>query len=120
VERGTLRDPYTARTLAFVRGPGSALVQIDHVVALKAAWRTGAVEWTRDRRVRYANDRLVLLAVHGPTNGSKSDKDASEWEPPNEAFRCRFIARQISIKRKYRLWVTSGERNAMKERLSSC
>lgn len=104
VATGMLHDPYTATTITFVRGAGtSSKVQIDHLVALAAAWRTGAAQWTASRRVTYANDRSVLLAVDGPRNGSKGDRDASEWLPPNVLYHCRYVAKQIAIKTKYRL-----------------
>jgi hypothetical protein len=74
-----LHDPYTGQTIRFRGGVGTLLaVQIDHVVALADAWRTGASRWTANKRLRYANDLVVLLAVDGPTNGAKSDDDASE------------------------------------------
>lgn len=118
---GTLRDPYTATMIDFVRGIGtSSAVQIDHVVALAAAWRTGAAQWTADRRATYANDRLVLLAVDGPTNGSKGDRDAAKWLPPNVSYHCRYVAKQIAIKTKYALWVAQAERNKMAQLLSGC
>jgi hypothetical protein len=66
VTKGTLRDPYTNTTINFVQGPAtSGKVQIDHVVALAAAWRTGAKPWTAGRRLFYANDDLVLLGSTG-------------------------------------------------------
>ena len=101
VTKGTLQDRYTATTINFVRGQGTSLkVQIDHVVALGAAWRTGAKQWTSDRRLFYANDTMVLLAVDGPANGQKSDGDAADWLPPNAAYDCRYVAKQIAIKTK--------------------
>lgn len=118
---GTLRDPYTASTIDFVRGTRtSSKVQIDHVVALAAAWRTGAAGWTPDRRLAYANDRFVLLAVDGPTNGSKGDRDAAQWLPPNVSYYCRYVARQIAIKTRYRLWVTRPERKQLRLVLTGC
>jgi uncharacterized protein DUF1524 len=120
VQKGTLRDPYTATTIKFVRGRTSSKVQIDHVVALAAAWRTGAGQWTPDVRVVYANDRLVLLAVDGPTNGSKGDRDAAKWLPPSVPYHCRYVARQIAIKTKYELWVTQFERGEMTHVLGDC
>ena len=114
VSTGVLRDPYTGRVIHFVRGVGTSnAVQIDHVVALADAWRTGAGRWTAARRLQYANDRVVLLAVDGPQNESKGDDDASQWLPPRMAYDCRYVARQITIKRKYTLWVTRREHNAM-------
>jgi hypothetical protein len=120
VATGVLKDSYTATTINFVQGPMSSKIQIDHVVALAAAWRTGAQAWTGDRRLFYANNSLVLLAVDGPTNNAKGDKDAANWLPPNVGFDCRYVARQIAIKTKYELWVTQPERMAMSGVLSGC
>ena len=95
VLRGTLHDPYTARAIMFIRIGTSANVQIDHVVALADAWRTGASRWTAHRQLTYANDPTVLLAVDGPENESKGDDDASEWLPPNLAYDCAYAKQQI-------------------------
>ena len=59
-------DPYTGKTIAFVRGQGtSSAVQIDHVVALSDAWQKGAQQLTAERAATFANDPLNLLAVDG-------------------------------------------------------
>jgi hypothetical protein len=89
-------------------------------VALGDAWQTGAQQWLASRRLGYANDPLVLLAVDGPLNEQKSDSDAASWLPPNRGFRCGYVARQIAIKTKYRLWLTAPERAAMARALSTC
>jgi hypothetical protein len=121
VTKGVLHDRYTGTTINFVQRPAtSGKVQIDHVVALAAAWRTGAKRWRAARRLFYANDDLVLLAVDGPTNNAKSDKDAAAWLPPNAGFHCRYVARQIAIKTKYELWVTQPERMTMSDVLGGC
>ena len=120
VATGTLHDRYTGTTINFVQGPMSSKVQIDHVVALAAAWRTGAKQWAADERLFYANDGLVLLAVDGPTNSAKGDKDAAAWVPPLASFHCRYVARQIAIKTKYKLWVTQPERIAITDELADC
>jgi len=118
---GTLHDPYTGRAIAFVRGQNtSSQVQIDHVVALSDAWQKGAQQWSTPRRTAYANDPLNLLAVDGPSNQRKSDGDAATWLPPNKSFRCPYAARQIAVKAKYGLWVTSAERDALSRVLASC
>jgi hypothetical protein len=95
-------------------------VQIDHVVALADAWRTGARKWSLARRLRYANDPSVLLAIDGPENESKGDDDASEWLPDNGRFACAYVATQIFIKTEYRLWVTRAEHDAMVVTLDNC
>lgn len=118
---GTLHDPYTGRMIAFVRGPDTSDdVQIDHVVALAAAWRTGAQELTDRQRRDLAGDPLNLLAVDGPTNQAKGDSDAAQWLPPQADARCPYVARQIAVKTTYELWVTPSERDAMNVVLATC
>ncbi|WP_242606230.1 HNH endonuclease family protein [Protofrankia symbiont of Coriaria ruscifolia] len=117
---GELKDPYTNRTIRFDRSRAADAVQIDHVVALADAWRTGAAFWSPDKRLAFANDPENLLAVNGPTNQDKSDDDASQWLPPNRGYRCRYVARQIGVKARYGLWVDATEREAMIKILSGC
>jgi len=118
---GMLADPYTGKTIAFTRGPEtSSKVQIDHVVALSDAWQTGAQQLTPALRHELANDTLELLAVDGQANTDKSDGDAATWLPPNKPYRCQYVARQIAVKQKYHLWVTSAERDAMRAVLGTC
>ena len=107
--------------IAFRRGPGtSTAVQIDHVVALGDAWQKGAQQLAPGVRLALANDPLELLAVDGPTNERKGDGDAATWLPPNKAFRCQYVARQVAVKARYHLWVTAAERDAMARVLSTC
>jgi hypothetical protein len=121
VLKGTLKDPYTGKTIKFVRGvKTSSKVQIDHVVALSDAWQKGAQKIGSELRFDLYHDPLNLLAVDGPTNGRKSDSDAASWLPPNKSYRCKYVARQIAVKYKYRLWVTKPEKAAMKRVLGSC
>ena len=118
---GTLHDPYTATTIAFVRGQGtSTKVQIDHVVAISDAWQKGAQRWSTPRRTAFANDSLNLLAVDGSTNARKGDGDAATWLPPNKPYRCSYAARQVAVKTRYGLWVTSAERDALARILATC
>ena len=118
---GTLHDPYTGRTIAFQRGQTTSDdVQIDHVVALSNAWQSGAQQLDPDTRELLGNDPLNLLATDGPTNQSKGDGDTATWLPPNRDARCGYVARQVAVKAKYRLWVTSAERDAIAGVLSRC
>lgn len=121
VAYGTLHDPYSGKDIAFTRGPTtSTAVQIDHVVALSDAWQKGAQKLTEARRTALANDPLNLLAADGPLNQSKGDGDAATWLPPNKAFRCEYVARQVAVKLDYDLWVTKAERDAMVRVLTTC
>ena len=118
---GVLNDPYTGQTIQFQRGEKtSSKVQIDHVVALSDAWQKGAQQISPEEREKLANDPLNLLAVDGPANQAKGDGDAATWLPSNKPFRCQYVARQIAIKRLYRLWVTEAEKSAMSGILEKC
>lgn len=118
---GELQDPYTGKLIHFTKGATTSDdVQIDHVVALSNAWQTGAQQLVYEERVRFANDSLNLLAVDGAANEQKSDGDAASWLPPNKAFRCTYVKRQIAVKKKYNLWITPAERDAMVRVLSRC
>ena len=74
------------------------------------------------RRVdaQFANDPLNLLAVDGPTNAQKSDGDAATWLPPQRSYRCRFVARQVAVKAKWKLSVTQAEHDAIARVLARC
>ena len=76
-------------------------VDIDHVVALGDAWQKGAQRWPARERVAFANDPLNLLAVDASANRQKGDGDTATWLPANKAFRCAYVARQVSVKLKY-------------------
>ena len=117
---GVLADPYTGRRIVFARGKGSALVQIDHVVALAAAWSSGAASWDRRTREAFANDPANLLAVDGPANQDKGASDAAAWLPPDPGFACVYALRQIRVKAAYGLWVTDDERAALDDALDTC
>lgn len=121
VVSGTLNDPYTANSIVFKRGASTSDdVQIDHVVALSDAWQKGAQLLDKNTREDLANDPLELIAVDGKANQQKSDGDAATWLPPNKAFRCQYVARQVAVKQKYKLWVTSSEKEAISRVLGTC
>lgn len=121
VVTGTLVSPYTGATIDFVRGnTTSTLVQIDHVVALENAWRTGAQQLSQSEREALANDPSNLFAVDGRSNSQKRSGDAATWLPANTAFRCTYIEHQVTVKAKYRLWVAPAERDAMVRVLDAC
>jgi len=121
VSSGVLKEPYTGKTIHFVRGVKTSLaVQIDHVVPVSDAWQKGAQQWSSSKRYNFYNDPLNLLAVDGPTNGAKSDSDAASWLPPNKSYRCAYVARQVAVKYKYSVWVTAAEKSAIAGILARC
>lgn len=115
---GVLADPYSGKNIDFVFG--ASLVDIDHVVALSNAWQTGAFQFTSEIRLQFANDPLNLLAVSASLNRQKGDGDAATWLPPTKSYRCKYVARQIAVKKKYGLWLTKPEKVAMSTLLAKC
>lgn len=121
VVAGTFVEPYTGNTFtAMQKSDFSTHIQIDHVVALSDAWQKGAQYKTAEERFALATDPLNLLAVDSSANQQKSDGDAATWLPPNKSFRCQYVARQVSVKYKYGLWVTQAEHDAISSILQNC
>lgn len=118
---GTFVEPYTGQIFTGTqKSDFSKHIQIDHVVALSDAWQKGAQYKTKEERYAMATDPLNLLAVDSSANQQKSDGDAATWLPSNKAFRCQYVARQVSVKSKYALWVTQAEHDAIAGVLEKC
>jgi 5-methylcytosine-specific restriction endonuclease McrA len=97
-------------------------LDIDHIVPLANAWRTGAAAWTDDQREKFANDldRPQLIAVSASSNRSKGDQDPSQWRPPNKGFWCTYAQDWIEVKAYWRLKVTTAEKAALVDMLGTC
>lgn len=111
VESGEWDDPYTGRLHTKARD-----IQIDHVVALKNAYMTGAHEWDFPKRCLYANymgNKFHLLPVNGPANLRKSDHTPAGYVPPNKAHTCEFIKNWLNIKLIWDLRITPEEGEAI-------
>ena len=115
---GQLLDPFSGKVITF--STTKVVIDIDHVVALSNAWQTGAAYFDKNTRLLIANDPINLLAVDAKLNRQKGDGDAATWLPPNKSFRCEYVARQVAVKSKYKLWVTEPEKVAITNILSSC
>ncbi|MGB2920556.1 MAG: HNH endonuclease family protein [Mycobacterium sp.] len=121
VATGTLHDPYTSGVVPFTRGNQTgAAVQIDHLVPLALAWDLGARNWTEEMRLRFANDPANLLAVDGPTNQDKGDKEPALWMPPNSAFHCQYSMQYIAVLRGYGLPVDAPSAEVLRDAAQSC
>ena len=115
VTSGSWYDPYTDQTFSNPQD-----LDIDHVVPLANAWRSGASSWNDEQRERYANDPDVLLSVEDNANQEKGDKGPEAWKPPNKGEWCDYADRWISIKTKYDLSVNEQEKEALDQMLSTC
>jgi len=98
-------------------------VDIDHVVALKEAWDSGAWAWTTSQRTLFANDLSdprTLLAVTDSVNQSKSDKDPSNWLPPLASYHCTYISDWVAVKARWKLSMDQSEYGRVKKLVDSC
>ncbi|WP_130329809.1 HNH endonuclease family protein [Micromonospora kangleipakensis] len=97
-------------------------VDIDHVVPLANAWRSGADEWDDSKRGDFANDltRPQLIAVSLTSNRAKGDQDPSRWKPANRSYWCQYAADWVTVKHYWRLTVTSAEKTALTDMLEGC
>ena len=96
-------------------------LDVDHLVPLAEAWRSGAWKWTSAQRQAYANDldnSEALIAVTLSTNRSKGDKDPSHWMPSID--QCTYLQNWISIKSKYSLTADTKEAEKLNSVFATC
>jgi len=98
-------------------------LDIDHMVPLAEAWRSGARHWSPPVRRAFANDLGYsgsLIAVTASSNRSKGDQDPARWLPPRTAYRCTYIGEWIAVKWRWRLRVDASEQAALRVQVSAC
>jgi hypothetical protein len=115
VASGSWFDPYGGQSYT---DPGD--IDIDHIVPLANAWRSGASSWSTTKRESFANVPRDLLSVDDGLNQSKGDKGPEAWKPPRKAYWCVYAKRWIGIKHYWNLSVTGAERSALKQMLGRC
>jgi hypothetical protein len=96
-------------------------LDVDHLVPLAEAWRSGAWAGTVKQRQDFANDlndKRALIAVTLTTNRSKGDKDISEWVPKVDT--CGYVQNWIAIKIRYSLTYDSKEAVALSDFFEKC
>ncbi|MBL7257665.1 HNH endonuclease family protein [Paractinoplanes lichenicola] len=113
---GSWYSPYDGATWS-----AASDVDIDHVVPLAEAWRSGASSWTTAKRQSFANDltRPQLIAVTDNVNQSKGDQDPSTWQPSRTAYRCTYARMWIGVKYYWNLTLQSSEKTALQSALDS-
>jgi hypothetical protein len=97
-------------------------VDIDHLVPLAEAWRSGAYAWTTSERRSFANDltNAQLWAVTDNVNQAKGDQDPSTWKPSLTSFWCTYAKAWIDVKYEWELKVQSSEKIALITMLGYC
>lgn len=112
---GSWFDPYGGGTYT---DPSD--IDIDHIVPLANAWRSGASSWDTTRRESFANVPRDLLSVDDGLNQSKGDKGPEAWKPPRKTYWCAYSKKWIGVKNYWDLSVTSAEKAALKQMLGRC
>ena len=118
VESGRWVDPYT---LAVFEDPSD--LDVDHVVPLANAHRSGGWAWSRERKADYANDLEFeghLAAVDPSANRSKGSHGPEDWRPPNRDHWCDYAMDWVKIKDKWELTATDREWIALRDMLDTC
>ncbi|WP_018686654.1 HNH endonuclease family protein [Actinokineospora enzanensis] len=114
---GSWYSPYDGATWS-----AASDVDIDHVVPLAAAWRSGASSWTTAQRQAFANDlsHPQLIAVTDNVNQAKGDKSPESWKPPLTGYWCTYARMWTHVKYTYSLSVNSSEKAALSSMLDRC
>ncbi|TVY75778.1 putative secreted protein [Lachnellula suecica] len=131
---GSWYSPYDGATWTLASD-----LDIDHMVPLSNAWKSGAAAWTTARRQAYANDLTnpQLLAVTDNVNESKGDSGPEDWKPPLSmcfarrggvwanwewlaSYYCTYAKMWVKVKGVYSLTITSAEKTALTSMLNTC
>lgn len=115
VAQGQWLDPYSGQEYTSAQD-----IQIDHVVALKNSYISGAFEWDYHKRCVYANfmgNNFHLLAASGDENMRKLDYSPERWMPKDPAYRCQHLWNWMTIKMIWHLRMTTSEAQAIKDEI---
>jgi hypothetical protein len=113
---GKWRSPYDGKVFTNPTG-----LDIDHMVPLAEAWRSGAWAWTAAQRMDFANDlddSRSLLAVTASLNRSKGDRDVAAWLPIKA--QCNYISNWIAVKWRFDLTVDPAEGEFLQNKITDC
>ncbi len=113
---GKWRSPYDRKIFYSPNG-----LDIDHLVPLAEAWRSGAWAWDSAKRMAYANDlddKQTLVAVTASLNRSKGDRDPAHWMPPKR--KCRYLSNWIAVKWRFDLTVDWIEADYLRTEIGAC
>ena len=101
----------------------SSSFDVDHMIPLAEAWRSGAAGWTSKTRENFANDLDFagsLIAVTASSNRSKSDRDPAKWLPTSNSYRCTYVATWTAVKWRWKLSIDQAEKDAILATMKNC
>ena len=115
VKEGLWFDLYTSQQFTNPRK-----LDIDHVVPLKEAHRSGACHWSKEKKrqfMNYLHDKSHLLAVSARANRQKKDRDPRKWLPANKLFHEKYADIWVKIKVRWGLTADRAEIAVLKRML---
>jgi hypothetical protein len=115
VNTGKWVGPYTGVTFT-----KASDVDIDHVVPLAEAHRSGGWRWSWTLKQVFANDPENLLITEDNANQAKSDKDPAQWFDVQPSYQCEYLRKWVSIKGRYNLRMDGVEKSFIEAKLESC
>ena len=118
VASGTWTGPFTGQQFT-----NPSKLDIDHMVPLANAHRSGGSAWDKEKKRRFANYLEYdghLNAVLKSVNSAKRDKGPEAWMPPDQSYWCEYAIHWINIKVAWDLTATQLELAALKVMLDTC
>lgn len=84
-------------------------VDIDHLVPLFEAHKSGGAAWSRDKKRKFANDPENLVITSQKANRQKGANTLKTWLPVNLSYACKYYKQWMYIKKKYELSISPEE-----------
>ncbi len=118
VDTGQWLDPFTGTTFT-----EAGDLDVDHLVPLANAHRSGGWKWNAARKREFANSLAYdnhLIAVSASANRAKGAKGPEAWQPPNSDHHCQYAQDWITVKDEWGLTATTDEWAALEQMLGRC
>lgn len=91
-------------------------LDIDHLVPLGEAYKSGGCHWSKEKKKEYANylkHKEELIAVSKGANRAKGQKDPAKWLPENQDYICEYVSNWLVVKNRWDLWIDKAEKKAI-------
>lgn len=108
VSRGQWHDYYFPGILENAKE-----IDIDHLVPLYEAHKSGGARWSKELKKQFANDPENLVITSRSTNRKKGANTLKSWLPINLPYACRYYQQWMQVKKKYQLVISMDEINAL-------